>query len=519
MNFIKKIIFFLLVFGVPQIALAAQLDTVVEPPLKLKLIIISGNQQSTTERQVAQPLVVKAINQNDDPITNTPINFSFQQAPKGSSGQVLSPASALTDAGGMAKTRVTFGDKFGSYQILARLQAEEQPSVVFSLTYHSSNPIVDIITSIKELITGKKPSAPGLISTFTKQPIAQILRTPIEKIEETKIVQMAPLAIYGLIILSSPFWLLELLNLIYYFFHRFLFLFGLRKKSKPWGMVYDSETKKPVELAIVRIFQIKTGKLLQTQVTDHKGRFGFLVNPGTYRITVSKYQYKFFSKKKDEAQTGPHEEVYYGGEIEVPDYQAVVKVNIPGDPKETLLTQVERPESLVKRIRVIVGEIAEALLWVGLVLSVLIVIFKPTFLNFAVLPFYGLPIGLSFFKKRNQPKTFGKVFDGENNRPLAKAQIRIFNPQNKRLLGLTLSDNLGRYGFVGIPAGKYVLIAMKDLYRFEGPKVKSTPGDEGMAGELVKVGADGVVAEPLPLRYIGETAPEAAAAKPASQPT
>lgn len=532
MSLIKKIRFFLLVLLVaiatlPSMASAVQLDTSVIYIERLKLIIISGNNQSTLERIAPEPLVVKVIDENDEPVAGATIGFSFQRIHSGSAGQNLVPQFVLTDASGLASTWVTFGDKFGRYDILARLESAEGisfplPGVVFNLTYRSSSPLTNVITSITEaisdLIGGKEPAepSPSLISTLVK-PIAKVLETPIKKIEESKVVQTALFALYGLAALSSPLWFLELLNFLYYLFHRFLFLFGLRRKSRPWGVVYDSETKKPMELAIVRIFEIDSDRLLQTQVTDSQGRFGFLVKPGRYRITVSKYQYRFFSEKKDEPSTGPYEEVYFGGEIKVPDYETIVKVNIPGDPKESLSSQLLERESLGKRLRIIIGELAEVLLWIGLLLSVLILIFKPTLLNFAILPLYGLPIGLGFFKKRSQPKTFGKVFDGENNRPLAKAQIRIFNPQNKRLLGLTLSDNLGRYGFVGIPAGKYVLTASKDQYRFEGPKIKSSPDDEGLTGKLIKVKINGIVAESLPLRYVGEVTPEAGGAQPAIQ--
>src|SRR3989344_913709 len=60
------------------------------------------------------------------------------------------------------------------------------------------------------------------------------------------------------------------------------------KKQKPWGRVYNRLTNKPIKGATVRVFEATFQKLKDTQFTDADGRFGFLVSPGTYYITVSK---------------------------------------------------------------------------------------------------------------------------------------------------------------------------------------------------------------------------------------
>jgi hypothetical protein len=68
------------------------------------------------------------------------------------------------------------------------------------------------------------------------------------------------------------------------------------KRGAPWGTVYDARTGKPIGLAVVRIYSKRYGDLLETQVTDRKGRFGFLVGPQIYRLTSEKPEYIFPSK-------------------------------------------------------------------------------------------------------------------------------------------------------------------------------------------------------------------------------
>ena len=74
-------------------------------------------------------------------------------------------------------------------------------------------------------------------------------------------------------------------------------LFGLfrrlsrTRKPKNWGIVYDEKTKHPLANAIVRIFEPKYNKLLETAVTDRHGRYSFLVGPNEYFVTYERDAY------------------------------------------------------------------------------------------------------------------------------------------------------------------------------------------------------------------------------------
>jgi hypothetical protein len=63
-------------------------------------------------------------------------------------------------------------------------------------------------------------------------------------------------------------------------------------KPKSWGIVYDSKTNDPVHYAIVRILDMKFNKLLETQVTDSKGRYAFLVGKNQYQLLTEKEGYE-----------------------------------------------------------------------------------------------------------------------------------------------------------------------------------------------------------------------------------
>jgi hypothetical protein len=75
-----------------------------------------------------------------------------------------------------------------------------------------------------------------------------------------------------------------------------VYLFARRlakpRKPKSWGIVYDRSTGRPLEKAVVRVFEPKYHKLLETNVTDSKGRYTFLLGPSEYYTTYEKSGYE-----------------------------------------------------------------------------------------------------------------------------------------------------------------------------------------------------------------------------------
>ena len=63
---------------------------------------------------------------------------------------------------------------------------------------------------------------------------------------------------------------------------------AVARKPKNWGIVYDEKSKKPLQNVVARIFDAKYNKLLETQVTDVRGRYAFLVGQNTYYVTFEK---------------------------------------------------------------------------------------------------------------------------------------------------------------------------------------------------------------------------------------
>lgn len=65
------------------------------------------------------------------------------------------------------------------------------------------------------------------------------------------------------------------------------------RPGKPqFGTITDAQTHEPIEQTVIRLFDAPFNKILNTQITSAKGRYAFLVNKGSYYMTLQKEGYK-----------------------------------------------------------------------------------------------------------------------------------------------------------------------------------------------------------------------------------
>ena len=64
------------------------------------------------------------------------------------------------------------------------------------------------------------------------------------------------------------------------------------RRPKGWGIVYDQRTKRPLRHAVIRLFEPKYNKLIETTLTDGRGRYSFLLGPNYYYATYAKTGYQ-----------------------------------------------------------------------------------------------------------------------------------------------------------------------------------------------------------------------------------
>ncbi len=202
----------------------------------------------------------------------------------------------------LVQTRVT--DKNGRYILIVKESGEYYISVtksgfVFPTKYLSSDKedtkYIDLyhgeaveVTAKDAAITANIPLDPAEKKIM---PERQVIFGYLFK-NLRLVISYVGLILATLIFLIYPTWITGISILL----HIFLFTIFLRlivpKKPKSWGIVYDQNTKEPLHYVIVRIFDIKFNKLLETQITDGKGRYSFLVSKNQYQLLAEKGGYQ-----------------------------------------------------------------------------------------------------------------------------------------------------------------------------------------------------------------------------------
>lgn len=269
----------------------------------------------------------------------------------------------------------------------------------------------------------------------------------------------------ALVNLFVAFGLSGLINFLLYLWQLFTepFLFFTGKKRKPWGIVYNSLTKQPVDLAMVRLFDSKTKKLVATRITDRRGRFGFIVEEGVFYIEVIKKEFRFPSIKMRERKEEVYSNVYFGGDIKVRNNDSNIRVNIPIDPLVDKVGLLEPARAIRKYL---FRRLNLALAILGPILGAICVWIAPTKLNwffmFLHIVILTLFIALLFRKPKSR---WGYVYNSFSRKPIGLSVVRIYNKKYNDLLETQVSDRKGRFGFLVGP-DVYTVTAEKPKYKF-----------------------------------------------------
>ena len=309
-------------------------------------------------------------------------------------------------------------------------------------------------TILDEVISGLEEE-----SVFV--PVAEQLQDTLETIREVPGVEeaaeisvpaLAVTAGASIVVMSVAF---DFLPFLQYLFTAPI-LFFWRRRRKGFGVVYNAISKIPVDLATVRLYrlpddvslegEIPQGKLVKSRVTDKKGRFFFLVPPGTYRLAVTKTGHSFPTEYlADEMSDGEYLDVYHGEVIRVDAEEAFVAANIPIDPSQATNLHAPQRVRFVAKLRVIQHGIAFG----GILAASVFAVIRPQLSSLIMI---GVQILIFLVARRlakpHKPISWGIVYDKATGRPLANVMARVFEPKFNKLIETQVTDGKGRYSFL-----------------------------------------------------------------------
>ncbi|MEY4744065.1 MAG: hypothetical protein RL272_10, partial [Candidatus Parcubacteria bacterium] len=216
-----------------------------------------------------------------------------------------------------------------------------------------------------------------------------------------------------------------------------------RRRRKKWGIVYNALTKLPVDLAIVRLLDAKSGRILRSAVTDKDGRYFFIVQKGEYKMTAVKAGFVFPTVYLKGAKEDVNFfDLYHGENIEVKEETAIT-ANIPLDP----VTVEKTPRKIM--LEGIGRRFQKSLGILSISAMVISAIITPTVIMLALL---GGNVVLYLVFRRlaipPKPKNWGIVYDDATGKPVQNVVARIFESKYNKLLETQVTDVKGRYAFL-----------------------------------------------------------------------
>ena len=219
----------------------------------------------------------------------------------------------------------------------------------------------------------------------------------------------------------------------------------LRKRREyAWGVVYDSQKKLPVDLAIVRLIDNNTGRVVQTRVTDKVGRIFFFAPKGSYRMEVVKPGFAFPSAiLAGEREDGKFANLYFGQRFSVAGSGQVINPSIPLDPVGADASDKEFIKRFVR------GNLRYVVSVGGIVLTTIALVITPSYMVGGLLL---LNLVLFFVFRRisypKQPAEWGVVRDEKTGRHISHAVVRLFSSPYNKLVETRVTDSRGRYNFI-----------------------------------------------------------------------
>lgn len=240
-------------------------------------------------------------------------------------------------------------------------------------------------------------------------------------------------------------------------------LMGYRRRKRPWGTVYDSVTKQPLDPVYVTLLGVD-GAEVGTSITDIDGRYGFLVSPGTYRISSNKADYVFPSQKlSGKTSDELYDNLYFGGDVTVENKDTIINKNIPMDALKFNWNEFEKAKNkrlmrFYSSLDLFFARISKILFAAGLVSTVTLSIVAPSTIHYVFLGIYCAIIVLHIFGIK--PKSGGYVFERANGFPMSFGIVRVFSAELGREIAHTVIGKTGKY-FMLVPKGKYYMKIQK----------------------------------------------------------
>ena len=234
---------------------------------------------------------------------------------------------------------------------------------------------------------------------------------------------------------------------------------GIRRKSRPWGTVYDSVTKRPIDPAYLSLINQQDGKEVAMAITDIDGRYGFFAPKGKYNIIAKKTNYIFPSLKiKGINFDEVYSNLYFGNEIIIGNDGDIITKDIPMDCQTFDWNEFTKNKQglniFIKSKNILWARFSKIIFWFGFTIALVALISAPVPYNYGIFSLYMVLYILNFFGFGS--KKSGVLKDTKTNSPLSFAIVKIFREGSDIEMLKKVTDIHGKY-YCLIPNGRYYM--------------------------------------------------------------
>jgi len=303
-----------------------------------------------------------------------------------------------------------------------------------------------------------------LVASGPPGPIAVALRTAVDYVGQPIVITVglgAGLS-QGLSLIGHLQSLPDFYLILLHFWSVLLRVLGIRRRFNPWGVVYDSVTKRPLDPAYVVLE--REGDEAGTAITDLDGRYGFFPSAGVYKLVANKTHYTFPSTKlAGRSNDELYEDLYFGDQLSISGGE-VINRNIPLDPVSFDWNEFAKNQKgffiLHSRREKRRYFIYSAFFWFGLTVAIYQLIFNPGWINILVMVLYLSMFFLKYFWRKR--RRFATIKLGVNGLPVPFAIVRAFVAGMDQPVKSVVADELGRF-FLLTPPGEYSITVEEKL--------------------------------------------------------
>ncbi len=322
--------------------------------------------------------------------------------------------------------------------------------------------VADATVAVLQDVAEVLVTIPGVQTVVNAAQVAierteKVINNPtVEKIDEAVSTPvLTATAVVNVVVGGATLFSQILIFLRLLFLQPLLLLFK-RHKQKTWGTVFNSHTKQPLDLAMVRLVHGENDTIVRTQVTDAQGRYFMAAGSGTYILKTTKEGFGPHSGTQAEDSVYPN--LYRGEKLELVDRESELNYNIPLEPvyeakstadiiKEYSRKTFQKTLSLIGAIATVASLIISPNIWMAALLVVHLLIY----------------VVMKRFAQKKVKGDRGIVVDSKTKKPMKKVVIRVFDNAYNKLVDTAITDNNGCYAVLVGPS-TYYITAEKEGY-------------------------------------------------------